>query len=94
MGRRGISRIKLTPCGEADRARGLRAYVSFDVDGEWRFDGVTLRRTANGDHRISFPARKSRGGAEFPHIVPLVNSRRQEIEDAILNHLAQAGGAS
>lgn len=94
MGRLRISDIRFTRGTERDARTGLVGWISLTFDRSWRIDGIALRRTKSGDHTISFPARRSTNGAEYPYIRPLDAGLRAEIEDAIRQYLVRQGGAA
>ena len=61
-------------------------YVRFVVNGRLRFD-VALRRTADGRHALSFPARRDSRG-RLRHLAhPVDDATRRDIEAQVFHAL-------
>ena len=73
---------------DADRRTGLEGYISVVV-GLIVIDGIVLRRTADGRHTLSFPARTSRRGERHAIIRPIDDQARQAIEHHLLAELSE-----
>ncbi len=84
-------RLRTWVRGSADDERqGLLGFLSVAC-GPWIFDGITLRRTADGRLAISFPARSDRSGRKHAFIRPVDNATREAIERELLGQLAREG---
>lgn len=73
---------------DEDVRSGLLGFISVEF-GPWIFDGITLRRTAEGRFALSFPARTDRAGRRHAYIRPSDDTARREIESQILRQLGQ-----
>lgn len=71
-----------------DRRAGLLGYVSVHY-GDLVLDGITVRRTADGRHALSFPAKTDGAGRRHSYIRPIDNEVRQEIEREVLWQLGE-----
>jgi hypothetical protein len=69
----------------------LLGWVTFELDGTLRLDGIALRRTLAGDVRLSDPQRVDRQGREHPYIRPVDDAARREVERQVLQALRVAG---
>jgi len=78
-----ISSVGFTPATEDDTKRGLLGYVTCTFADLLLLDGLTLRVTANGEHRLSFPARTDSQGRRHPYFRPLDDRSRNIIENAV-----------
>jgi DNA-binding cell septation regulator SpoVG len=83
-----IRSVRFTPSSDADAERGLLAFVRFDF-GPFIFDGVTLRRHADGRLGLTYPERTDRAGRRHPLVRPIDDAARREIEDAVLRELTR-----
>lgn len=75
-----ITEIRFSGASNPDRATGLLGYVSFLLNGSFRVDGVTLRRTAAGRLVLSYPARRDRRGRDHAIFFPIDDASRLRIE--------------
>lgn len=87
MSARLISGVGFTRATEDDAKRGLLGYVTCTFAELLSLDGLTLRRTANGEHRLSFPARTDGQGRRHPYFRPLDDRARNIIENAVFTAL-------
>jgi hypothetical protein len=77
-------RIRSWVRGTADEERsGLLGYLSIFY-GDLVLDGITLRRTADGNLTLSFPARTDRSGNRHAYFRPVDDAARRRIEREIL----------
>lgn len=83
-----IRRVEFTPGSDEDEARGLLAYVRFDL-GPLAIDGVTLRRFADGRLGLSWPERVDRRGRTHALVRPIHDTARRELEAEVLAELAR-----
>lgn len=72
---------------DADARTGLLGFLTLLV-GDFIIDGVTVRRTAEGRHVLSYPARTDRSGRRHPYIRPIDDQARRHIEQCVLGQLA------
>ena len=84
-----VSEVHLTPGTRADFESGLVGYLSCTY-GDLRLDGLTLRRTRGGPLTVSFPTRRDHAGRDHPHIRPLSDATRRELEGQIFEALGVA----
>lgn len=73
---------------DADQRDGLIGFLSLLV-GDLIVDNVTLRRTLEGEFRLSWPARTDRQGRKHPSVRPISDDVRRRIERQILGELAE-----
>jgi hypothetical protein len=78
-----VSDVALTEANPDDQKRGLVGYVRLKFAGLLRLDGVTLRVTEDGAHRLSFPCRTDGRGNRHPLFRPEDNRSREIIEQAV-----------
>ena len=71
-----------------DVKSGLLGFISVEF-GPWIFDGICLRRSADGRFVLSFPARTDRAGRKHSYIRPVHDEARKAIEREILGQLGQ-----
>lgn len=81
-----IHDVHFTPGNDRDVESGLLAFVRLDYGG-LRLDGLTLRRTRDGDLTVSWPERRDRNGRRHAIARPRSDATRQEIENAIFTAL-------
>jgi hypothetical protein len=82
-----VSRVRYTPACPADAARGLLGFVVLVLDGVIELRGLALRRTSNGEIRLSFPERIDRRARRHPLVKPTTLAARAAIERAVLDAL-------
>jgi hypothetical protein len=82
-----LSDIAFIPACRKGVRSGLLGWVSFLVNGTIHLDGIAVRRTRCGRLRLSFPARQSLNGQEFPYVRPLDDRTRTEIEAQVFRAL-------
>ena len=92
MTRPRISDLRVKPASTREKRTGLRAYVSFLLDGPVRIDGTTVRLTVDGELVLTYPARRDRHGIEHPYVLPVGERVRREIEREVLAALGYDGG--
>jgi hypothetical protein len=86
-----VDEVHFVSSEKKERRTGLLGFVSFRINRGLRIDGVSLRRTRNGDHALSFPGRRSLAGYEFPYVRPLDDRTRREIEAQVFAALGIEG---
>lgn len=82
-----ITRVRYTAASADEAETGLLGFISCVLNGALRLDGITLRRTANGRHALSFPGHRDGGGYQHFYIEPLNDRVRCEIEHQIFRAL-------
>lgn len=75
--------VQFRPAAPADRAAGVRGYVTCVVDGQWRME-LTLRRTRHGAWTIAFLAKVGPSGRRRFGIRPVSEEVRRGFESAIM----------
>ena len=81
-----LSDAQLTPAGVADMASGLLGFVQLHY-GLLVLDGITLRRTVDGRHALSFPGRRDRRGVMRSIMRPADDAARRELEGQVFRAL-------
>jgi hypothetical protein len=81
-----VARVCFTPATETDQLGGLLGWVAADI-GEFRFDGLTVRRTAEGKTRIFFPEKKLHGGQRVALARPLSKGAARGVEKHLIARL-------
>ena len=79
-----ITNLRFTAASRRQHRAGLLGWLSFNLDGTLRLDGVTLRRTMAGRLALSFPERTDSSGQQHPIIRPLDNNARRRLEQAVI----------
>ena len=82
-----VSHVQFVAASSQDFARGLLGWVSFNIDGNLRIDGVGVRRTLDNRLALSFPARRDGSGRQHPFVRPLDDATRREIEAQVFQSL-------
>ena len=77
-----ISDVRFTSADPRQARRGLVGWISATVNGSFRLDGLTLRRTRAGKLVLSFPCR--RGGFR-----PLDDTARRALEQQVLKAIRE-----
>jgi len=90
MARLTATDIRFMPAPPHLRATGMRGWANFTV-GPWTFDSVSVRRTAGGVYRLSFPSRVDGNGVEHNFVRPVNASVRAEVESSVLAELRKRG---
>lgn len=75
-----VTDVRCVAGSAEDAASGLLGWVSCTLNGVIRLEGIALRRTRDGRHALSFPARRDGTGQDHPYIRPLGDAARREIE--------------
>jgi hypothetical protein len=72
----------------------MLGWVTCAVNGELQLDGIALRKTLDGKHRLSFPARVDSNGVEHDFIKPLSKRVRDTIEAQVIGELRRRGNVT
>ena len=83
-----VSNVNFVKGSEAEQGTGLLGYVSFDLNGMMRVDGVTLRHTREGRLSLSYPERRDGRGHGHSLIRPLSHRAQADIQRQVLSALA------
>ena len=86
-----VTRLRFTPANLDDKRRGLLGYVACDLNGQVGIDGIAVRRTLDGRHVLSFPARRDRAGAKHSIVWPVDDDAREDMERQVFLHLQAQG---
>ena len=81
-----VTAVRLVRAPRTERARGLLAFASFELNGV-RVDGATVRRSRRGSVVLTYPCRRDRRGLEHPYVLPVDPSLRREVEQVVLSAL-------
>ena len=82
-----ITDLKLTASNDKDRRTGLLGWLQLELDGSLVVDGITLRRTLDGRHALSFPTRIDGTGRERPYVRPIDDATRRDLEQQVFERL-------
>lgn len=82
-----ISGVAFTPGTVQEESEGLVGFVTLTFADLLLLDGLVLRRTAAGQHALSFPSRTDRQGRRHPYYRPQDDRARRIIEDAVFSVL-------
>lgn len=82
-----ISGVAFTPGTVRDQSEGLVGFVTLTFADLLLLDGLVLRRTAGGQHALSFPSRTDRKGRRHPYYRPLDDRAKWIIETAVFDAL-------
>jgi len=88
-----LTGLNLSPASESDKSRGLLGFIRFRY-GDLLVDGVTLRRTQDGRLTLSYPARRTRSGAEYSFIRPVDDRARRELDAVVFATLGLSEGTA
>lgn len=79
-------------CGSDSEVReGLLAWVTLVLNDALIVDSVTLRRTASGRLRLSFPEKTDGRGNRHSIVRPLSSEAREELERQVFQQLGLTG---
>lgn len=79
--------VSSSPASISDRNRGLLGWLVIEVDGLFRVEGTTLRRTRAGRLTLSFPVRHDSTGRQHSIVRPLDDTARHAIERQVFEAL-------
>lgn len=82
-----ISNIRYTQTSPEEQRTGLLGWIACTLNGNLHLDGIALRRTMDGELRLSFPARKDSMGTKHFYYHPLHEDARRAIECQIFQTL-------
>ena len=82
-----IDRIELKTAGRQAAETGLIGWISCRLNNRLQLDGITLRKTQDGRHVLSFPARRDAAGQQHFFVRPLDDNTRKEIERQVFARL-------
>jgi hypothetical protein len=85
-----IGEIRFHRADQAHGETGILGWITVQLDSA-QVDGVTLRRTREGELTLSFPERRDRTGHRYPTVRPLGRAERHEIEAPLLARLRVRG---
>ena len=81
-----ITNVRIVPATSGDRDHGLLAFAAVTISGIV-IERITVRRTVDGRHVLSFPLHRDRAGVAHSIVRPLNNDVRRELTDRILAEL-------
>lgn len=81
--RHSISNVRFHPADRAHRATGLLGWLSCEING-LVVDGITVRRTRQGQLSVSFPKRREAGGRRRTTVRPRDERARAAIEAQVV----------
>lgn len=82
-----LSGIRFTAASSRDRETGIVGWLSGQVAGGLRVDGIALRRTLDGRLTLSFPERTDAQGRRHPLIRPVDDAARRRFEASVFEAL-------
>ena len=87
-----VANVRFRPALDADRARGLLGWASFELGG-LRVDGTQIRRTRAGHVSMYWPERMA-GTRRHPIVQPVDRDVRLAIEREVIAELHARGVVS
>lgn len=78
-----ISGVGFTPATADDAKRGLLGFITLTFADLLLLDGITLRLTEAGEHKLSFPCRTDSQGRRHPYFRPQDERARTLIENTV-----------
>lgn len=88
-----VTNVTFSIAPPSAQANGLLGWVRFQA-GQFQFDSVTLRRTAESRLALSFPTRRDSQGVEHCFAHPVDIETRKAIEVQVFDALARDGRLS
>jgi len=85
-----IRDLRFVPASAPLRCRGLLGWTSL-TRGDLQLDCLAVRRTADGRHALSFPARTDQAGEQHPYYRPVDRQTQEAIEAEVLGELRRRG---
>ncbi|MBL8801035.1 MAG: hypothetical protein JNN27_03505 [Planctomycetes bacterium] len=76
-----VTSVRFLHASRLDRQQGLLGWVSAELAGVVRIDGLVLRRTLRGDIRVFPPERIDRGGRRH-RVVDVIDARLERAWEA------------
>ena len=86
-----LTAVRFNPARALDVQTGLLGYVSCVVDDLFELDGIALRETLQGDHRLSFPVRVDSTGRRHTVLRPLNAAAWKSMERQVFDALREQG---
>jgi len=86
-----VTNVHFSKADASLQKTGLIGWISCEVNSSLKLDGITLRRTQDGRHVLSFPAKTDHRKKRFL-ITPLNNAARMDIEQQIISALVKKEG--
>ena len=82
-----VTQVKFTASSARDQATGLLGWLRLELDATLVVDGITLRRTLDGRHALSFPTRIDGTGRDRPYVRPIDDATRRDLEQQVFERL-------
>jgi DNA-binding cell septation regulator SpoVG len=82
-----VDRIELVTAGPEAAETGLIGFITCRLNHALQLDGLALRKTQDGRHVLSFPARRDHAGRQRFYVRPLDDETREAIESQVLSAL-------
>ena len=83
-----ITNVQFTSADPRDVETGLLGWIRCTLNGSIQLDGISLRRTRDGRHTLSFPARFDQAGRLHHYLRPLDDETRHAIERQVFKALS------
>jgi len=88
-----VSNVRFVQAPKSLQRAGLLGWISCEVNGTLKLEGLTLRCTLDGRRILGFPSRIDGQGKKRFFIKPLNSATRMDIELQILEALGIQEGA-
>jgi hypothetical protein len=88
-----VTEVYYLRADDDQRQTGLLGWVTFLLDGRYKVEGVTVRRTNKGRTTLSYPFREDVWGRQWSFIHPIDDPTRLAIERQVLARLDLSGEA-
>ena len=85
-----IDKIEMMTAGPEAAESGLLGFIRCRLNGRLQLAGIALRKTRDGRHTLSFPARTDGAGEQHFYLRPMDDQTRIEIERQVFEALGLA----
>jgi hypothetical protein len=85
-----IDKIEIKTTDPEAAETGLLGWITCRLNGRLQLDGLALRKTLDGRHTLSFPARRDGAGRQRFYLRPLDDATREAIEQQVFKALGIA----
>ena len=83
-----ISEIKINLASN-EQYPGLKGFVSFILNGMFRIDGISIRKTEKGKLFLMYPCRTSANNSRFFYVNPICKEAKEAVDTAIFARLSE-----
>lgn len=84
-----VTKTKFKPASALERETGLLGFVALVINDSVGIDGVTVRRSADGDLLLSWPEKRDRHGIVHRFVRPMDAATKTELERQVFARISE-----